>query len=131
VTVTWRERNAAPIFSFTIDKEADPMLDWLAGRLGISPTVAGLLLGLVVVQLALQLYALVDLARRDKVRGERKWVWVLVIAFGNLVGAIVYLAVGRPPAEGDLPAGATAASTAGDEAARRAVDALYGKRDRP
>jgi len=105
------------------------MLNWLARRLDISPTVAGILLGLIVVQLALQLYALADLARRDRVRGERKWLWVLVIAFGNLLGAIVYLAVGRPPAEADLAAGGSAASTAGGEAARRAVDALYGPPD--
>jgi hypothetical protein len=106
------------------------MLDWLAGRLHVSQTVAGILLGLIVVQLALQLYALADLARRDRVRGERKWVWALVIAFGNLVGAIAYLAVGRAPAEVvDMPAGGSAASTAGGDAARRAVDALYGPRD--
>ena len=105
------------------------MLDWLARRLDVSPTVAGILLGLIVVQLAVQLYALADLARRDRVRGERKWVWALVIAFGNLVGAIVYLAVGRAPSEGDMPAVSSAASTAGGEAARRAVDALYGPRD--
>jgi phospholipase D-like protein len=106
------------------------MLDWLAGRLNISPTVAGAMLGLIVVQLALQVYAVVDLVRRDRVRGDRKWVWALVIAFGNLVGAIVYLAVGRAPAEVDIPAGASGASTAGGEASRRAVDALYGTRDR-
>ena len=105
------------------------MLDWLAGRLHVSPTIAGLVLGLIVVQLALQLYALADLARRDRVRGDRKWAWALVIAFGNLVGAIVYLAVGRAPAEVDIPAGASGASTAGGESARRAVDALYGPRD--
>ena len=106
------------------------MLDWLARRFDISPAVAGIVLGLIVVQLALQVYALVDLARRDKVRGDRKWLWALVIAFGNLVGAIVYLAVGRAPAEIDIPAGASGASTAGGDAARRAVDALYGPRDR-
>jgi len=104
------------------------MLDWLAGRLHVSPTIAGLVLGLIVVQLALQLYALADLARRDRVRGDRKWAWALAIAFGNLVGAIVYLAVGRAPAEVDIP-GASGASTAGGESARRAVDALYGPRD--
>jgi hypothetical protein len=59
--------------------------------MGVSTTVAGLVVALVVVQLALQLFALADLARRDKVRGEKKWVWALVIAFGNVVGAIVYL----------------------------------------
>lgn len=105
------------------------MLDWLAGRLHVSPAIAGIVLGLIVVQLALQLYALADLARRDKVRGDRKWAWALVIALGNLVGAIVYLAVGRAPAEVDITTGASGATTAGGESARRAVDALYGPRD--
>ena len=105
------------------------MLEWLAGRLHISPTVAGILLGLIVVQLAVQLYALADLARRDRVRGDRKWPWALLIVFGNLVGAIVYLAIGPAPAEVDISAGGSA-STAGGDAARRAVDALYGKRDK-
>jgi len=106
------------------------MLDWLAGRLNISATVAGVMLGLIVVQLALQIYAVVDLVRRDRVRGDRKWVWALVIAFGNLVGAIVYLAVGRAPEQVDIPASTSGASTAGGEAARRAVESLYGPRDR-
>ena len=106
------------------------MLDWLAGRLHVSPFVAGILLAVIVVQLELQLYALADLARRDRVRGDRKWAWALVIAFGNLVGAIVYLAIGRPPAEVDFASGGSAAGTAGGEAARRAVDALYGTRDK-
>ena len=105
------------------------MLDWLAGRLGISATVAGTMLGLIVVQLALQIYAVVDLVRRNRVRGGRKWVWALVIAFGNLLGAIIYLAVGRTPAEVDVP-GASGASTAGGEAARRALESLYGSRDK-
>lgn len=105
------------------------MLDWLAGRLGVSPTIAGLVIGLLVVQLAIQVYALVDLARRDRVRGAPKWLWALIIAFGNLVGAIVYLAVGRAPAEVDVSSTASGASTAGGESARRAVDALYGPRD--
>jgi hypothetical protein len=105
------------------------MLDWLAGRLGVSPTVAGLVLGLIVVQLTIQVYALVDLARRDRVRGAPKWLWAVIIAFGNLVGAIVYLAVGRSPADVDIPSSASGASTAGGESARRAVDALYGPRD--
>ena len=105
------------------------MLDWLAGRLHVSPAVSGILLALIVVQLAVQLYALADLARRDRVRGDRKWAWALLIVFGNLVGAIIYLAIARPPAELDIRAGDSAANTAGGEAARRAVDALYGPRD--
>ena len=105
------------------------MLDWLARLLHVSPTVAGLVLALIVVQLATQVYALVDLARRDAVRGDRKWVWALVIAFGNLPGAIVYLAAGRPAGRSRRPGGRIRREHGGRRAARRAVDALYGPRD--
>jgi hypothetical protein len=101
------------------------MLDQLAQRLGVSTTVAALILALFIVQLSLQLYALVDLMRRDAVRGGKKWVWLLVIAFGNLLGALVYLIAGTRP-ERIIPGGA---STASSDAARRAVDALYGPRN--
>lgn len=102
------------------------MLDRFARLLGASPTVAALVLVLIALQVATQVYALVDLARRDAVRGGRKWVWALVIALGNLPGAIGYLAAGRPMQAADVSGGASAA---GSEATRRAVDALYGPRD--
>jgi membrane associated rhomboid family serine protease len=105
------------------------MLERLAHMLGVSPAVAGILLALGVVQVATQAYALVDLVRRDAVRGGRKWVWALVIALGNLPGAIAYLAAGRMPPTIDVTAAMSGASTAGGEAARRAVDALYGRGD--
>ena len=104
------------------------MLDWFARRFEVSPTVATVLLVLIVVQFSTQLYALVDLVRRSTVRGGRKWVWALVIALGNLPGAIAYLAAGRMPASVDVPA-ASGASAVGSEAVKRAVDALYGPRD--
>jgi len=103
------------------------MLDWLARRMEVSPTVAALVVVLIVAQLATQVYALVDLVRRDTVRGGRKWVWALVVAFGNLPGAIAYLAAGRTGPTAPTSDGGAAA--AGSEAARRAVDALYGPRD--
>src|SRR5262245_37998134 len=106
------------------------MLDRLAVLLKVSPTVVALLLVLAVTQLTAQVYALVDLARRPAAAGGRKWVWVLVVALGNLPGAIAYLAVGRRPAKLDMSAASTGASTAGGEAARRAVDVLYNQRDR-
>ena len=110
------------------DADLHGMLDWLALRMHVSTTVAALVVALVAVQLTMQVYALVDLSRRDTVRGGPKWLWVMIIAFGNLVGAIAYLAVGRtgqaaPPSDGG-------AAAAGSDAARRAVDALYGPRDR-
>jgi hypothetical protein len=104
------------------------VLDWIAGRLQVSSTVAAILLVLTVVQLATQAYALVDLAMRGAVRGGRKWVWALVIALGNLPGAIAYLAAGRPSPPVEMPT--SGAKVAGEEAVRRAVDTLYGPRDR-
>jgi hypothetical protein len=52
---------------------------------------------IVLIQLGLQIYALVDLARQPKVRGP-KWVWVIIILLGELIGAIVYLVFGRKEA---------------------------------
>lgn len=103
------------------------MLDWLARHLEVSPAVAGALLLLIVVQLGAQVYALVDLTRRRAVRGGRKWVWALVVALGNLPGAIAYLAAGRSVS---IAEGASGAKTADEDAVRRAVDAVYGSRDR-
>ena len=103
------------------------MLDQFARLLEVSATVAAIVLVVIIVQVATQVYALVDLARRDAVRGGRKWVWALIIALGNLPGAIAYLVAGRATPEVD--ATGSGASTVGGEAARRAVDALYGPRD--
>jgi hypothetical protein len=106
------------------------MLDRFALLLGASTTVAAMVLVLIVLQVGTQVYALVDLARRGAVRGGKKWVWALVIALGNLPGAIGYLVAGRPTQEADVSGAASGASAAGSEAARRAVDALYGPGER-
>ena len=103
------------------------MLDRFARLLDLSTPVAAMVLALIVVQVALLVFCLVDLARRDAVRGGRKWVWALVIVFLNLPGAIIYLAAGRVAPTVDVPGGT---GTAGSGAAGRAVDALYGPRDR-
>jgi hypothetical protein len=105
------------------------MLDRFARLLEVSTTVAAIALALIVAQVATQAYALVDLVRRDAVRGGRKWVWALVIALGNLPGAIGYLAAGRVVSDVDAPSAGSGASTADGEAARRAVDVLYNPRD--
>ncbi len=53
------------------------------------------LIPLLIIQLSLMVIALVDLVRRDKVRGDSKVVWALVIIFINFIGPIVYLIGGR------------------------------------
>jgi hypothetical protein len=52
------------------------------------------LLPIFVLQLALIVIALIDLARRERTKGP-KWVWVLVILFVNLIGPIIYFVFGR------------------------------------
>jgi hypothetical protein len=86
------------------------------------------LVALGVVQLTLQIVALVDLARRSAVNGGRKWVWVVAAVFGGLIGAVVYLAIGRKVPE---PLEGSDAPSAGNEGARRrALDTLYGPGER-
>lgn len=53
-----------------------------------------LLLPLVALQLALQVFAAFDLAKRKRVRGDNKLVWAVVILLG-LPGPLVYFAIGR------------------------------------
>jgi len=52
------------------------------------------LIPLILLQLALMAFALVDLARRERTRGP-KWAWAIVIVLGELLGPIVYLLLGR------------------------------------
>jgi len=54
-----------------------------------------LLIPLIVIELALLIIALIDLVKREHVRGGNKIVWVLIIIFINLIGPIIYLIFGR------------------------------------
>ena len=62
-----------------------------------------LLIPLIVIELALLIIALIDLVKREHVRGGNKIVWVLIIIFINLIGPIIYLIFGRQekPDDGD------------------------------
>ncbi|MGD0709218.1 MAG: PLD nuclease N-terminal domain-containing protein [Anaerolineaceae bacterium] len=53
-----------------------------------------LLIPLALLQLGLQIFSLVDLVRRERTKGP-KWLWAIVIIFGELIGSIVYLLFGR------------------------------------
>ncbi|MCR6492898.1 PLD nuclease N-terminal domain-containing protein [Cellulomonas sp. P24] len=99
------------------------------GQLADLPTgVFVFLLVVGVVQLALDVVALVDLVRRpvDRVAMGNKWIWVAIILLVNLLGAILYLIVGRKPAaatEVPLPSTPSASRT------ESIADSLYGRRD--
>jgi len=53
-----------------------------------------LLIPIIVLQLALMIFALIDLSRRSRTKGP-KWLWALIIIFGELLGPILYLLFGR------------------------------------
>ena len=53
------------------------------------------LIPLALIQLGLMIWAIVDLVRRERVRGDSKLLWALVIVFVSTIGPIVYLVWGR------------------------------------
>ncbi len=56
-----------------------------------------LLIPIFIIQIVIMVIALVDLAKRDRVKGESKVVWALIIIFVNLIGPVIYLLWGRHP----------------------------------
>jgi len=55
-----------------------------------------LLTPIILIQVALMLFALWDLLRPErKVRGDSRLMWGLIIVFIGMLGPIIYLAVGR------------------------------------
>ena len=50
---------------------------------------------LIALQLALMIWALVDLIRRRKVKWLPKFAWALIVILVNLFGPIAYLLFGR------------------------------------
>ncbi len=105
------------------------MIESMAEALEVSTGVMWALLALAMVQVLVAVAALVDLARRPRVRFDMKWLWALIIiVFSNsFIGPILYLAIGRNvPEEIDVAAGPDNGASTGDRT-RRAVDALYGE----
>ncbi len=89
------------------------------------PTPAIVALGLLlVVQIVLEVWAVIDILRRpvEQITGGKKWAWLLIVLLVNLIGAIVYFVAGRKPVQLADSAGASMSGTS----AERAVDALYG-----
>jgi hypothetical protein len=57
-------------------------------------TLIPFLIPILILQLGLMIFSLADLVRRERTRGP-KWVWALIIIFGELIGPVVYLVFGR------------------------------------
>jgi hypothetical protein len=101
----------------------------LAARLSTIPTpVLIVLAALALVEIGLDLVALVDLYRRPtpQVVIGNKWIWVAIILLVNMLGPILYLAVGRKPAPAVQSSGATGRER---KQVDNIVDSLYGTRD--
>jgi hypothetical protein len=90
-------------------------------------TVTLLVIGaLGVVELALDVVALVLLVRTPQSRVTLpKWLWAVLIIFINLIGSILFLAIGRRPTPVADPR-ASGAARGPHPAASSVADALYG-----
>ena len=53
------------------------------------------LIPVILLELGLMVWALVDVAKRERVTGGNKVVWILVIVLINLIGPIIYFIFGR------------------------------------
>ena len=53
-----------------------------------------LLIPVLIIQIGLQIYALVDLSRQIETRGP-KWLWVIVILALEILGPFIYFFYGR------------------------------------
>ena len=58
--------------------------------------ILGLILPLVLLQIGLLIWALIDLTRPERqVRGDSKVVWALIIIFISFFGPLLYFIIGR------------------------------------
>jgi hypothetical protein len=53
-----------------------------------------LLIPVLIIQLALMIFALWDLLHQPVTRGPR-WLWFVVVIFVNIIGPILYFTIGR------------------------------------
>ncbi|CQR58250.1 PLD nuclease N-terminal domain-containing protein [Paenibacillus riograndensis] len=54
----------------------------------------GLIWPLLALQVLLAVIGLVSLGKAEQTRGP-KWLWVIILIFGNLLGSVAYFTVGR------------------------------------
>ncbi|MFA5835474.1 MAG: PLDc N-terminal domain-containing protein [Bellilinea sp.] len=52
------------------------------------------LIPVIIIQLGLMIFALVDLVRRERTKGP-KWMWAIIIVAVNIIGPVVYLLAGK------------------------------------
>jgi hypothetical protein len=50
---------------------------------------------IIIIQLIVQIYALVDLIKRKKTKNLSVAVWIIIIILGEIIGPVLYLLVGK------------------------------------
>lgn len=50
---------------------------------------------IIVLQIGFQIYAIVDLFKHPNVKNLNKWIWLVIIIFGEIFGPILYFTLGR------------------------------------
>ena len=58
-------------------------------------TLLPLIIPLILVQLGLAVFCLIDLSKRQTVKYIPRWAWAIIILLGELIGPVIYLLVGR------------------------------------
>jgi len=53
------------------------------------------LIPLLVLELGLMIFALVNIVKRKRVRGGSKALWIIIVVLFQLIGPIIYFAFGR------------------------------------
>lgn len=53
------------------------------------------LIPLIIIQLTLQIFALVHVLKHPNYRFGNKTIWILIVVLGQIIGPIVYFAFGR------------------------------------
>jgi hypothetical protein len=91
--------------------------------LGLSTGVAIAVGLLIIVELILMVWAILDIVQRPAVLWGQKWIWIVIVILFGIIGPIIYFAIGReqpPVAEKE------ADQTAATDRASHAADLLYG-----
>jgi hypothetical protein len=57
------------------------------------------LIPVILLEFGLMIYALVDVTRRKRIKGDSRVMWILIIVLVNIIGPIVYLLAGREKEE--------------------------------
>ncbi len=61
----------------------------------MNASLLAVLLPLILIEVGLLVWAVIDLVKREHVRGGNKLIWALVIIFISTLGPILYLVWGR------------------------------------